>query len=364
MTPFPQIRDREEILKLLPIIFPEGTPNRNYCTRETAASVIFVFLYIGAIEGRHQFLAPVHIYRMTDKQASKRSEQERIEYDQIVRSKSKSKPEIAGKRWYADNSREQIRDETLRDGLCVVGAVSSLEIPTTSSRPRYFLNKDFAQIFEQNIDEKEIGSRILYWQQHHLSPGALARIQLAGLSIKANEKKILVTFPNRETRYLAPGPSSIIAKEVIENFAKQFLDDPVVLWLSESGNKVVLRDNKLAKSIGIVIDQERNLPDLILADVGNKEPSIIFVEIVATDGPVTANRQSALYELTDNAKFNRKNVYFLSAFSDRESAGARKSLSKLAWNSFAWFVSEPDKILIMKAGISHKLKLRFLSNED
>jgi hypothetical protein len=33
-------------------IFPEGTPNRGYCTREIAAKTVFVMLYIGAIEGR------------------------------------------------------------------------------------------------------------------------------------------------------------------------------------------------------------------------------------------------------------------------------------------------------------------------
>ncbi|MCY4498234.1 MAG: BsuBI/PstI family type II restriction endonuclease, partial [Rhodospirillaceae bacterium] len=47
----------------------------------------------------------------------------------------------------------------------------------------------------------------------------------------AGASGVLVTFPNRETRQLAPGPSSIITQAVIEVFARNFLDDPAVLWL-------------------------------------------------------------------------------------------------------------------------------------
>ena len=48
-------------------------------------------------------------------------------------------------------------------------------------------------------------------------------------------------------------------------FAKRFLIEPAVLWLSESGNKVVLRDDKIANAIGIKIEADKNLPDRILA---------------------------------------------------------------------------------------------------
>jgi hypothetical protein len=45
LIPFPTIA------AWLPEIFPEGTPNRNFVTREIAAKTIFVMLYIGAVEG-------------------------------------------------------------------------------------------------------------------------------------------------------------------------------------------------------------------------------------------------------------------------------------------------------------------------
>ena len=45
---------------------------------------------------------------------------------------------------------------------------------------------------------------------------------------------------------MEPGPSSVISKSVVEEFAPRFLEEPVVIWLSESRNQVVARDDDLA----------------------------------------------------------------------------------------------------------------------
>lgn len=99
---------------------------------------------------------------------------------------------------------------------------------------------------------------------------------------------ILVTFPNGETRQLAPGPSSIIARSVVEVFA--------------------------------------------------------------TDGAITPRRQEAIHAVTDAAGFSRSQVVFLTAYQDRASAGFRKTVAQLAWDSFAWLVSEPDRIIVLRDG--------------
>lgn len=77
---------------------------------------------------------------------------------------------------------------------------------------------------------------------------------------------------------------------------------------------------------------------------------IVFIEVVATDGPVTDRRQKAIYDLTDKAGFNRKQIAFVTAYLDRDSRGFSKTAKALAWNSFAWFVSEPDKLIVLKDG--------------
>jgi hypothetical protein len=173
----------------------------------------------------------------------------------------------------------------------------------------------------------------------------------------ATSTGVRVNFPNGETRLLAPGPSSNIAQGVIEVFSRTFLEKPAVLWLSESGNKVVVRDDSIASAIGLKIEQDKNLPDLILADLGPSNPLLVFVEIVATDGAITPRRQEAIYALTDAAGFDRNDVTFLTAYHDRDSAGFKKTVAQLAWKTFAWFVSEPDQIVVMRDGASSAKKL-------
>ena len=95
----------------------------------------------------------------------------------------------------------------------------------------------------------------------------------------------------------------------------------------------------------------------VLADLGPADPLIVFIEVVATDGAVTTRRREALFTLTDEAGFSRGQVAFLTAYRDREAAGFRKTVSGLAWGSFAWFVSEPDSIVILRDGAASPARL-------
>ncbi|MDP3845886.1 MAG: BsuBI/PstI family type II restriction endonuclease [Pseudomonas sp.] len=338
---------RDLVAERLLLIFPEGTPNRNYCTRELAASTVFAMLYIGAVEHTSVRLGPVHVYRMTDLQAANNSDEERLSYRSNLRKKSF---EVPGKRWYADNTREPIRDETLREGLLAVGAVmEDKDVPTTSGKPRYALKSDLAALFNPELHGDALGAAIPKWQEEHLNKGALARVSLMRLGA-IDKEGVMVQFPNGDTRTLSYGPSSLISRAVVEVFARQFLERPAVLWLSESSNKVAMQDLRMASTIGLDIEAQKNLPDLILVDLGPSNPLIVFIEVVATDGAITARRQDALFELTDKGGFKRSQVAFVTAYADRESAGFKKTVTGLAWGSFAWFMSEPDKIFMLRDG--------------
>lgn len=355
MSSWPPYVTRRSIADRLPLIFPEGTPNRQYCVRELAASTIFAALYIGAIEGADRYLGPIHVYRMTAEQAAKSDDLARRRYSTTIRSKKKR---TLGKRWYADNTREPIRDETLRDGLVALGAVIARpDLPTTSSAPRYSLKREFAALFDPELTDQSLLKAISTFHADHLSKDALARIAIVLSGGADNTSKVEINFPNGDRRHLAPGPSSMIAKSVIEVFVPRFLKKPAVLWLSESGNKVVVQDDLIAKKIGLEIEADKNLPDLILADVGASRTVILFVEIVATDGAVTARRQTAMYALTDAAGFNRSQIAFVTAYKDRQAPGFRRTVAQLAWRSYAWFMSEPDNLVIMHEGAPNRERI-------
>lgn len=183
------------IRERLPVIFPAGTPHRAYVVREMAAKTIFVMFYAGAVEGADRWIRPDQVTKMTDSQARKTSEKGRREW--FENSLYPGKMTTIRGRWYAANTREPIRDETLRLGLISTGAVIERGgLPTTSSKPRYALAGDFASLFDEDLSPEEFRKRTEAWQDAHLSPGALARVRLLTRRAAVEEgRDVLVTKP-------------------------------------------------------------------------------------------------------------------------------------------------------------------------
>ena len=357
----PPYIDRSVIRERLQIIFPEGTPQRVYCIREAAASTVFVMLYTGAIHRTGRWLGPKQVVRMTNEQAKKRSDADREWY-----ASESLKPgfDPPGETWYRENSREQIRDETIRQGLIPNGAVVERSgLATTSSAPRYALQPEFAMLFDPALDEAAFSAAADAWRNKHLSATALARTVLMRRGAVTTGEGMLVTFPNGETRRMAPGPSSVITKAVVEKFAPRFLSKPAVLWISESGAKVIARDDELATDLKLKIVADKNLPDIILVDLGDGDPDhvlVVFIEVVATDGPITVQRQVALLGLATDAGFPASRVAFVTAYLDRAHAAFKKTVPELAWRSFAWFAAEPAHIILLHDGTASAIVLRKL----
>lgn len=327
------------------MVFPEGTDQRNFVIRDLAARTVFVMLYIGAVEGNDRWLRPNQVTRMTDLQAEAIDEESRREWTE--ESMRPSTGAIQG-RWHAQDTREPIRDETLRNGLIRLGAaVLRPNIATTSSLPRYALERSFSGLFDPGLTGQDLNTAIEGWRQANLNPAALARVAAVGRTAASAQDQVLVHLPNGEVRSMAPGPSSILSKAVVEQFATQFLADPVVLLLSESGNRLVHDDHELLERIGLEIREDQNLPDTLLLDAGTDPPILVFVEVVATAGAVTESRRADLMRIAADAGFPEDRVTFVSAFVDRGDAVFRQEVGSLAWNSFAWSMSEPGNIVLM-----------------
>src|ERR1700756_2954212 len=102
---WPAVHDR------LTMIFPDGIPGRPLLVREATARTVFVALYVGAIEGSNRWIAPRHVVRMGDTQAAQREDAARLTYYSAMSvPRSPSPPD----RWYAENTREPLRDEVIR----------------------------------------------------------------------------------------------------------------------------------------------------------------------------------------------------------------------------------------------------------
>jgi hypothetical protein len=342
----PELLPIAEISARLAALFPEGTPNRQYFTRKMAARVVFTMLYVGAVERLGRWLGPKHVYGMGDQQADLQKEAERVDYGDHAW-KAGFKP--IGEQWFRDTTREPIRDETLRDGLVRVGAAFQRpEVPTTSPSPRYALRDDFAKLFAPDLQNETLALALADWRNRHLDPLSLARLELLRQDAASATDRVEVVFPNRTIRRLSHGPSSLLSKAVVEVFAPAFLFKPAVLLLSESGDKIVAQEERMMASIGLRIDRAKLLPDIILFDVEPNRELLVFVEVVATDGPVSEGRREALLEIAKGARVPPERIAFVSAYRDRGAPAFKKTFGALAWNTLAWFMAEPDHIVLLR----------------
>lgn len=211
LIPWPQIRER------LAAIFPEGTPDRSYLVREATAKTVFTALYVGAVAGVECWIAPRHVVRMSDGQAARQGAAERAAYHAAMNAAKAPTPEG---RWYADNTREPLRDEVIRQGLVPVNAmVERSGLPTTSPLGRYALQADFASLFRPGLTDAALQTEAAAWRERNLSAAALARAALVRASASTSSANIAVQCPSGPSIILPPGPSPTITKAVIEVFA-------------------------------------------------------------------------------------------------------------------------------------------------
>ena len=235
----------------------------------------------------------------------------------------------------------------MRNQLLRFGIIQKLPgYAVTSSSPINFLSADFAVLFDPELNGDAHASAITEWRIKHLDPTILQRMALKAQGIQATDGDVLIEMPDRTRIRISGGPSAGITKGLIEDFSWRYMEKPAVLWLSASDKKAYPQFIELAASVGLKFNLNAELPDLILADIG-QSVRFFFCEVVATDGAITETRRQALLELIGESNIPASSVHFLSAFEDRESNAFRKNFSQLALNSLIWFRTEPDLLVTL-----------------
>jgi BsuBI/PstI restriction endonuclease domain/BsuBI/PstI restriction endonuclease HTH domain len=331
----------------LDLIFPDTIPQRGRLTNQLAASAVFVCLYVGAVDGARK-LRPSMVLWMCDAAAALDGDDERdLWYAAALRGKRDLAAllrdwGITHSPWYADNTREPLRDETFRMWSRLGAIVRDESVSTTSSKPQWSLAADFAALFDADSSDDELAERIDDWREDHLGPVGRARALLARQLLGAREE-VVVSLPGGLTRTLAPGGSSLILKGVIELLAPRLLEQPAVLLISESRQHVDVIDASLLDRLGIAADTARLLPDALLFDAG--PGNFWFVEAVFTDGAIDEGRRAALAAWAESQGIPARRCRYVTAFIGRTAPPFRRLVDSLAWGSYAWFLDEPDRIL-------------------
>lgn len=347
LLPLPDIQAR------LGLIFPAEFPDRGILVGIMAARVVFVSLYGGFISGQNRFFRPSTITNFSDDQAALATDAERRDW--LARChKQKFKP--IGTIWYANNSREPVRDDLIRNRYIPLGVMSKLEgYAPTHPAPIYSLAPGFAALFDPALTGQTLEKAIEAWRKANLNAHTRRRMALLASGVKAKSGSMDVALPTTgKVLRLTAGEASVITKDVCEVLAPTLFKEPVVVHVSLSDQKTFPELVGQAKAVGLEFDPSLELPDVVFVDLGHEPMRLVFVEVVHSDGPITEVRAKALLKIAESAGIPPKHVMLITAFEDRSADAYRKRFSELAVGSSVWFRSEPDMLMylspLLKAG--------------
>lgn len=360
ISSLPPLVDVDEVLRRLLTIFPRDAFDAAI-SNPLGAQAIVTMLYAGAVVADGETVTKSHvIVRPTtclwlhkEVLATRTSDTERRAWIAAAAANSNAKKKLMEliRSWgmvyeqpYEDGTREPLRDETYAAWL-ERGAIKSLPgVATNYPNARWALTASFAGLFDPALVGDDLAVAIDAWREAHL--GSLERLRLQTLQDRARSVHAIdVTLPNGRIRQLEPGDASRILKGVIELWAPARLVDPVVLTISEPGDKVYVVDAATLAKLGMAIDQRSLLPDAVIIDIGVTPARVWVVEAVATDGPVTESRRADLLAWAQDQRIDPATCEFLSAFLSRNHAAARRRLKDLAVGTYAWYLDEPTREL-------------------
>ncbi|MEB3071613.1 BsuBI/PstI family type II restriction endonuclease [[Mycobacterium] vasticus] len=321
-----------------------------------AGAAVAAMIYVDAVatdDDNTTFWArPSMVMWMSDEMRTRASEAERITWRVAAAKNNKYLVEVLND-WdvpiapdYADNSRETLRDETFRKWRDSGALRERPGVPKNSGNGRWALEAHFADLFNPSLSAIEFETAAELWRDQHLSPAAKLKVQFAAQGQQATHA-VHVTLPgNRGVRHLEAGRASQILKGVIEDWAPIRLEKPFVVTISEPGDKIFTADADLLNYLGVAIISSNLLPDAIIADItSGGDVYFWFVEAVNTDGEINESRRISLLAWAEQQSIDTDHCYFLTAFSSRNDAAARKRLKDLAVGTFAYFADEPEREL-------------------
>ncbi|SDN09685.1 BsuBI/PstI family type II restriction endonuclease [Actinacidiphila guanduensis] len=341
---------REEYQARLAVILPPSVTGTTDSANPGAGALAFTMMYVGAIGDVHP-IRPSTAYWMGESLAMRREDSIRTGYYLAAMRSEKAVLQFCqsmgferGETWYAQHTREPLRDQTLRSWMDHGVVRVDESVKTTSPKARYTFAPEFAKLLDPALVGEELNEAIKAWQNEAFGPVALSRVDEVRRKAKG-EAGVSVHLPDGTVRQLSTGESSWILKGVIEKFCPRVMLEPRVLFISQSEEKARPEDIAFLKKIKMPLDAAKLLPDCLIVDLAKERGHFWFIEAVATDGPITEARKKEFIKWASKGGLPIDKCRFLTAFEGRGYGPAKVALPKLANHSHSWYLDEPAMVL-------------------
>lgn len=230
-------------------------------------------------------------------------------------------------------SYDDIRRKDLK--LLVLGNIainsSSLESQATNDGSRgYCLSDEFADLLQAFGTE--------YWNKAVERYKNRAKSLKEELSKKREAEKVPVKLPSGEELLLSYGKHNQLQKAIIEKFLTIYGDGCEVLYVGDTSDKSLYKNDKILKELKFFDLEHEELPDIIAY---NKEKNLLFlIEAFHCTGQWDKTR---LFKVQSKLKECKANIVYISAFETINQF--KKHSNNIAWETEVWIADIPEHMI-------------------
>lgn len=229
---------------------------------------------------------------------------------------------------YAENSRETFRKQAMHH-FRNAALIEDNGKATNSPNYRYRITAEVLKIL-QAINSETYATALEAFLKKHESL----------ISLYASKKKLqkMPVMINEHEYTFSPGKHNTLQKAILEEFAPRFAQGAECLYVGDTVDKDMVKNNKTLQTLGVKLGKHGKLPDVIL--YRQDRDWLYFIEAVTSVGPMSPKRIKELQEITQNVK---SGIIYITAFPDKTTY--HRFQDDLAWDTEVWLADTPDHMI-------------------
>lgn len=229
---------------------------------------------------------------------------------------------------YDDIRRKDLKP-LVEEGLVVNS--STLDQSATNNPNRgYALDPQFANLLKTYGTKKWDDKLTLFVEIRQKVKQELAQKRAMAL--------IPVTLPSGVLLELSPGGHNLLQKKIIEEFMPRWGMGAQVLYIGDTSDKYLFRDNDKLAALHFFPIEHDELPDIVAY---SEDKNLLYlIEAVYSSGPMDEIRVNRLKRLLKDCTAE---VVFITAFLDKKMY--QKYCLNIAWETEVWMADSPDHLV-------------------
>lgn len=158
------------------------------------------------------------------------------------------------------------------------------------------------------------------------------------LERKRNLERIPVKLPSGVELDLSAGEHNVLQKRIVEDFLTRFGMGAEVLYIGDTSDKFLYRNDEILNQIGFFTLEHEELPDVVAYC---REKNLLFmIEAVHSAGPMNEIRVRKLKkQLTECPAV----LIFVTTFLNKKEF--RKWVTEIAWETEVWIADSPEHMI-------------------